>query len=62
MNPFSRFTRYIHRLKRSASRQRTADMVRQARRERDLCRKCGWTVEADFCQFRARCYMLGTYL
>lgn len=56
-----RISRWLEGVRVQGRRSRTAQLIRLARRERDIARKAGWTTEADFCQFRAGCYMLSTY-
>lgn len=61
MNFFHRIHRYFDGIRLTNARQCKAEMIRQARRERDLCRKNGWHEQAGFCQFRAAVLMMSTY-
>ncbi len=56
-----RITRWFDGLRIQNQRDRVASLIHLARRERDIARMLGFTTEADFCQFRAQCYMLHTY-
>lgn len=58
----ARIVRKVEKCRTSLRRQRTADAIREARRERDLCRKQGLTEWGNYCQFKARCLFISTYL
>jgi hypothetical protein len=46
----------LYKWRKSVIRGQYASMIRQARRERDLCRRFGKDEWANFCAFRARIY------